>query len=192
MSRASLKIEQGGGKMMRLSLIDKLGERIFFKRIGLRLFEGLMKKYQQEKNKDTLPSLIEIVSFQMEEKAQFKMLSDMISTLDGDPTTVTPEADFILKSISSWPPLIQDQKTTFPQCLQIMLMAKLIDQTSYETVIELAEANEKASLAVKLQLALDETLHQIAKYKHWLVDLSVSSMITKSEIGIDLSKPLRH
>lgn len=177
---------------MSLSLIDKLGERIFFKRIGIRLFDGLMKKYHQETNKDALPSLIEIVSFQMEEMAQFKMLSDMISTLDGDPTALTPEADFILRSISSWPQLIQEQKTTFSQTIQIMLMAKLIDQTSYETVIELAEANEKASLAVKLQLALDETIHQIAKYKNWLMDLSVSSAIAKNEIGIDFSKPLRH
>jgi hypothetical protein len=128
----------------------------------------------------------------MEEMAQFKMLSDMISTLDGDPTALTPEADFILRSVSAWPQLIQDQKTTFSQTIQIMLMAKLIDQTSYETVIELAEANEKASLAVKLQLALDETIHQIAKYKNWLMDLSVSSAISKNEIGIDFSKPLRH
>ena len=71
--------------------IDKLGERLAFERMGVRLYEALISKFDGGFRGG--PDLGKLEEIMLEEHAHFRMLADVVTAIGGDPTVVTPSAD---------------------------------------------------------------------------------------------------
>lgn len=164
------------GKMMTGSnvFLDKLGERIAFERTGTRLYEALISKYQGTMSKKNLPPLKLIEQFHHEELLHFYMLTDVMTELGGDPTAVTPAADVAGVAAMGWVKIITDPRTTFSQSLEIILQAELVDNASWELLIDLADSVGLDELSKQFSKALEEEEVHLQHVKQWVTQLHLS------------------
>jgi hypothetical protein len=118
-------------------LIDKVGERLAFERMGTRLYDTLLLKYEASGGFAGGPSFDDLLHHRDEEFVHFQTLSDVLEQLGGDPTAVTPSADVAAVASSGILAVIADPRTSLPQCLEAMLAAELVDGNGWERLIEL-------------------------------------------------------
>ena len=83
------------------TMMDKLGERIFFERMSIRLYEGLIRKHRGDVFKSRLPDMNRIKQFHDEEKEHFQLLEKTIKQMGGDPSIMTSAAELIASSRTS-------------------------------------------------------------------------------------------
>lgn len=117
-------------------LIDKLGERLAFERSGVRLYEAFITKCNA-----ALPDLDTVLLEQIrEEEAQhFALVRNCVVAMGGDPTAQTPCADASGVAAMGLMQLINDPRSSIPQCVQAVLMAELTDVAAWDLLIKLAE-----------------------------------------------------
>ena len=122
-------------------LLDKLGERAAFERSGTRLYDAMLVKLASG-NARQLPDGLNLAALERirgEEARHFEMLSEAIEQLGGDPTTQTPCADVSGVMGGGLLQVITDPRSTVAQSLQALLAAELVDNASWELLIELCE-----------------------------------------------------
>lgn len=163
------------------ALMDKLGERAVFERIGTRLYEALIIKYEANDHKERLPQLARIEQFYLEELKHFQMISDIIKKHGGDPSSLTPAADISCVANAGWSQVIMDPRTSFLQSLEMILQAELIDNASWELLIEIAERCGQNELAIIFQQALDEEAFHLVTVKQWVQELTLNNEIISPE-----------
>jgi ferritin-like protein len=163
------KIATGGH-----AFLDKLGERIAFERTGTRLYEALLSKYNGTSNKGALPPLKLLEQFHHEECLHFYMLCDIMTEMGGDPTAMTPAADVSAVASQGWISIMADPRTTFAQCLEIILQAELVDNASWEMLIDLAETAGLDDISQQFTKALDEENFHLLNVRDWVNQLVVS------------------
>ena len=164
------------------TMIDKLGERIFFERMSIRLYEGLISKHRGDVFKSRLPDMNRIKQFHDEEKEHFELLEKTIKQIGGDPGLMTSAADLIGQEAVPWPQIINDPRTTFLQSLEVILHTELIDNSGWELLIELAERNGLGKIAIRFQQALDEENFHLLTIKQWVQELILNEEIISTEI----------
>jgi hypothetical protein len=160
-------------------LLDKLGERAAFERAGVRLYDAMLQKAQQL---DRLPGDMTIEALQSirdDEAAHFALVADAIERLGGDSTTQTPCADIAGVQGMGLLQAMTDPRTTLAQALDTLLAAELIDNASWELLIELAGGFGQDALVDDFRTALEhENLHA-ARVRGWLVaELDAVAKIT--------------
>jgi rubrerythrin len=163
------------------ALMDKLGERAVFERIGTRLYEALIVKYEASEHKERLPEIARIQQFFLEELKHFQLVSEMIIKHGGDPTALTPAADISSVASAGWSQVIMDPRTTFLQSLEMILQAELIDNAGWELLIEIAERSGLNDLAIIFQQALDEEAFHLVTVKQWVQELTLNNEIISPE-----------
>ncbi len=136
-------------------LLDKLGERLAFERSGTRLYDALIDKVDALESTGTssvpLPILIQI----REEEAQhFALVARAIQQLGGDPTVQTPCADLAGVESSGLLQAVTDPRTTVTQALHAVLIAEMADNSGWELLIALAEAQNESQMATEFRQAL--------------------------------------
>src|SRR5690606_36495794 len=108
--------------------IDKLGERLAFERGGVRLYDGLLAKYETAKtNGEPLPPREAIEAIREEELEHFRLLHDTIKELGADPAAVTPSADLAGVQALGLMQVVSDPRVRFGECLSALLAAERID-----------------------------------------------------------------
>jgi rubrerythrin len=119
-------------------LIDKLAERLAFERSGTRLYELLIAKCEvvASGNKDLLRALKKIHREEAEHMAIVKLA---LEDLGADPTAVTPCANTTAVMSMGLFQVVADPRTSIAQCLEAALVAELVDNDSWEFLIELSE-----------------------------------------------------
>lgn len=120
-------------------LLDKIAERLAFERSGVRLYDAALLKIGQL---DRLPDGMTMAALQEirdEEAAHFRLLADTIERLGGDSTAMTPCADVTGVQGMGLLQAMSDPRTTLVQALDMLLAAQLIDNASWELLVELAE-----------------------------------------------------
>lgn len=149
-------------------LLDKLGERLAFERTGVRLFDGLLAKYEAGGSWDAGPTLEELVRFRNDEARHFTMLKETIAGLGADPTAITPSADLAGVTGIGILQVISDPRTSLAQALCAHLIAEVADVSGWELLITLAEGLGHEAMGARFREALaDEVLHREAVTR-WL------------------------
>lgn len=169
-------------------LLDKLGERIAFERAGTRLYDALIAKYKAtlELGDDPLlpaPPWVQaagapaevplntLMSIRAEELAHFKMLTQAVIQMGGDPTSQTPSADVTAVASMGIMQVLNDPRTTLAQCLTAMMTAELTDNAGWELLISLAEDAGETDLVRRFESALVDEQRHLHVIKTWLTSL---------------------
>jgi rubrerythrin len=141
-------------------LIDKLADRLAFERSGTRLYEALMLKCRATAG-DNSAALEQLEHICAEELEHFHMLWECIEQLGGDPTVQTPSADVSAVASQGIPKVLLDPRTTFPQCLEAIMIAELVDNDAWERLCDLAEGFNQKEMVDRFRHALaQEKDHQ--------------------------------
>jgi rubrerythrin len=147
-------------------LMDKLGERAAFERGGARLYDALIAKVRIGP-KDGL-DLGQLQQIREQEVEHFRMVSDAIEQLGGDPTAQTPCADTSGVASMGLMQVVADPRTTIAQSLNAMLTAELTDNAGWELLIDLARASGHDDIAQRFETALTQEQEHLRKVRSWL------------------------
>lgn len=148
--------------------VDKLGERLAFERMGVRLYGALLSKLDAFGSFEGGPTREDLERIQREEYEHFRMLTSAVEQTGGDPTVVTPSADLHATMTAGVLAVMVDPRTTFAQCLEAALLAELADNAAWEVLAELASQGGDDDLAKLFLTAQREEVSHLASIKDWL------------------------
>lgn len=152
--------------------IDKLGARLAFERSGTRLYEALLTKCEAVSDgTEALPAGVTIEKLRHihdEEAAHFEMLAECLEALGADPTAQTPSADVSGVESFGIMQVLNDPRTTVPQCLDAILVAELADNAAWELLIKLAEEMKQTDMVGRFRTALAQENEHLATVKSWV------------------------
>ena len=157
-------------------LTDKLGERLAYERSGVRLYDAFLTKC-----KAALPNLDTTLLEQIrnEEAEHFALVRNCIVAMGGDPTAQTPCADASAMAAMGLMQLINDPRSSIPQCLQAVLMAELTDVAAWDLLIKIAEDAGLDNFAKEFagaKLAEDRHLEIV---KTWLEKITLENEVVQ-------------
>lgn len=148
--------------------IDKLGERLGFERSGVRLYEGLLSKLDAFGSFEGGPTRADIENILLEEHGHFRLLTEAVSQLGGDPTVMTPSADLHATMSYGVLAVMVDARTSLAQGLEAALLAELADNEGWEALIALAERNGESELSTRFSLAKQKEEEHLQNIRTWL------------------------
>lgn len=138
-------------------LIDKLGARLAFERGGVRLYDALLVKCASADGAGLSAQEVQTLEeFRQQEAAHFGLVAEVLRELGGDPTAQTPCADLVGVESAGLVQAMNDPRTNLLQGLHVMLDAELIDNASWELLIELAAAAGHKAVAERLEVGLQQ------------------------------------
>jgi len=149
-------------------LIDKLGERLGFERSGVRLYEGIVSKFDAFGGFAGGPTRAELQEILNEEFAHFALLQEPATALGADPTVLTPSADLHATMSRGILDVVADARTTLPQCLEAALLAELADNDCWRALVDLAEQAGDKPLANRFIEALLEEDKHLSLVRTWV------------------------
>jgi rubrerythrin len=149
-------------------LMDKLGERLAFERAGARLYEALLSKFDAYGSFPGGPTRDDIAHILDEEMRHFTMLAELIQTMGGDPTELTPSANVQLVASQGVGQVLVDPRTNLIQSLEAIAMAELTDNECWETLAGLARLAGQEDLAERCEDALLTEEEHLEKVRTWL------------------------
>jgi len=153
--------------------IDKLAERMAFERTGTRLYEAIRAKLAGLGGGDGIGLYdARLREIQNQETAHMELLYSCIEKLGADPTTETPSADVAGVQSLGILQVLTDPRTTISQCLNALLTAELVDNASWELLIELADEMGQQDMVNEFRIALQEEQHHLDTVRNWVVEAS--------------------
>jgi hypothetical protein len=152
------------------ALIDKIGERLYFERVGTRIYEGLIEKFRNapKEASATGASLSRLEQFHEEEFRHFAVLTEVMELLGGDPTALTPSADVQGVLSMGAPQVVLDPRTSFHQCLEAILLVELVDSDGWTNLIELTQSLGLSDVSRRFEVALAEEDVHLEDVRHWV------------------------
>lgn len=164
-AKAALGVIQGHKPAV---LLDKLGERLAFERTGVRLFDGLLAKYEAAGSWRGGPTVEELVRFREHEAEHLTLMKETLEALGADPTAMTPSADLAGVEGIGVLQVITDPRTTLAQALHAHLIAELADVAGWELLISLAEGLGHEPLVASMRDALSKEVLHRESVQRWL------------------------
>jgi ferritin-like protein len=165
-------------------LLDKLGQRAAYERTGTRLYDAALRKLASA----TLPegmTLEALAEIRDEEAAHFLLLVESIEKLGGDPTTQTPCADVSGVQGMGLLQVMGDPRTTPSQALETLLAAELIDNASWELLIQLSSGFGLDDMTRQFQSALAAEERHLANVRAWLQAAISKEAMGKAQLDAD-------
>lgn len=148
--------------------IDKLGERLAFERMGVRLYEGIIGKLDVLGSFEGGPSRGDLEHILKQEYEHFRLLTEAVAKVGGDPTVMTPSADLHATMSRGVLEVVVDSRTTLVQCLEAALVAELVDNDCWTALSELAQQGGEQELARLFEAArLEEDAH-LVNVRGWI------------------------
>jgi hypothetical protein len=152
----------------RIPVLDKLGARLQFERTGTRLYEALISKLDAYGEFDGGPSRHQLVEIRDQEHAHALLAQELIRTLGGDPTMVTPCASLQATASRGIVDVLVDPRTSLIDCLEAILAAELVDQDSWAALARSAEPLGDAGMTAKIMQAQQTEVQHLKKLRGWL------------------------
>lgn len=149
-------------------LMDKLGERLAFERMGTRLYEAVVSKYEAYGSFNGGPSRSDLIEILNEEHRHFMMLTKVMTELGGDPTAVTPSADMAAVASSGVAKVITDPRTSLLQSLEAILIAELTDRDGWYLLSSAARSAGLSDLAAQCEAAENTEEAHLTKVRSWV------------------------
>lgn len=156
-------------------LIDKLGERLAFERMGTRLYEYLITKCQAAQA-DSQISMETLKRFRDQEAHHFKIVAQALESLGADPTAETPGADISGVASMGILKVISDPRTTVAQSMEAILAAELLDHASWELLIKLADGMGLDQMVADFRTALEEENNHVRQMREWNEQLALKQL----------------
>jgi hypothetical protein len=151
-----------------VQFVDKLGERLAFERMGTRLYQALISKYDVFGGFDGGPTRADLERIMLDEYAHFRLLVQAATESGADPTVVTPSADLAATMSHGILAVLVDPRTTFVQSLEGILHAELVDNDCWETLMQLAQLRGDEGLANSFASALADEVRHLRLVRSWL------------------------
>jgi len=148
--------------------LDKLGARIGFERSGTRLYEALLSKFDIHGSFTGGPSREELEQIHHDELEHFHMLTEAMVSLGGDPTALTPAGNVQAVLSQGAFNIVTDPRTTLPECLEAALTAELVDNDSWEALVDMASIAGEDELMTRFGNALAQEQEHLMKVRAWL------------------------
>lgn len=148
--------------------LDKLGERLAFERTGVRLFDGLITKYDVLGSWEGGPTRELLVEFREDELRHFHVLKCAMESLGADPTALTPSGDIVGVEGMGLVQVINDPRTTLPQALHAQLVAELADNEGWDMLVALAETLGHDAMADDFRDAMRAEEKHLAHVRQWV------------------------
>jgi hypothetical protein len=148
--------------------IDKLGERLAFERTGVRLYEAVISKYGAFGSFEGGPEQSELEEMMMDEHEHFRLLSNVVKNIGGDPTVITPSADLQATMSKGIAEVMVDARTTFVQCLDALLVAELADNEGWEGLIAMARQNSQDGIIPSFERAAQDETRHLKNVRRWI------------------------
>lgn len=155
-----------------LALLDKLGARLAFERIGVRLYEALLSKHDAYGAFQGGPSRDDLRLIRDQEHRHMQLAEELVRALGGDPTTVTPTANLQATASRGIGDILVDPRTTLIECLEAILVAELADHESWEMLAAHAVQAGQQELETRLREAERTEAEHLAKVRRWLTAAS--------------------
>jgi rubrerythrin len=147
--------------------LDKLGERLAYERAGTRLYQALLAKYDALGAFDGGPTRDEILRIHEDELRHFGLLLDAIRSLGGDPTAATPSADIQAIASSGLVHVLHDPRTSAAECLDAIVIAELVDNDAWGTLVDLAGRLGRAEMAAEFEEARETEADHLRRVRRW-------------------------
>lgn len=152
-------------------LIDKLGERLAFERGGVRLYDALITKC---KSAEPVLYIETLEQFRNDEIEHFALVQDCIVSMGGDPTAQTPCADSSGMAAIGLMQVLNDPRSSIPQCVEVILMAELADSAAWELLTELVDESGLSDYVDRFYQAKLTEDHHVHTIKNWLERLTLN------------------
>ena len=152
----------------RLPLLDKLGARLAFERMGVRLYDALVSKLDAYGTYQGGPSRDDLTQIRDEEHRHMQLVEKLIQSLGGDPTVVTPCANLQATASRGINDVLVDPRTNLVECLDAIMVAELADHESWEMLAALSETKNIEGLDAQLRAAERTEAEHIEKVRGWL------------------------
>jgi hypothetical protein len=149
-------------------LLDKLGARLAFERTGVRLYEGLLAKFDAFGEYPGGPKRSELVGMLADEHRHFKLLSALVDRLGGDPTAVTPAADVASVLATGVVQVIADPRTTLAQGLEAISTAELTDNEGWTMLTLLGRELLVDDVVEQFEAAEQTERVHLGRVRQWL------------------------
>ncbi len=157
-------------------LMDKLSERAAFERGGTRLYEALINKLNSTTAGVDGVSAEQLLEIRDDEAEHFRLVSETIRDLGGDPTAQTPGADLVGVEAHGLVQVVSDPRTSFTESLHAVLVAELTDVDAWALLIKLAEASGEDDMAERFRGAMAEEDEHLAKVRRWYQQLTIGTV----------------
>jgi rubrerythrin len=165
MAKAAMDMLKGGRATV---FVDKLGQRLGFERTGTRLYELALSKLDVFGTWDGGPSREQLEKIRLDELSHMALVKRTIEKLGADPTALTPAAELQANLSEGVPRMLADPHVNLLQSLEGLLTAELVDNASWELLIELARELGHQAIAEDFQRALDVEQEHLALVRAWL------------------------
>ena len=149
-------------------LMDKLGQRLAFERMGTRLYEALLFKLEADGGYSGGPTKEGLQEILNEEHRHFVLLTEAIKHLAGDPTAMTPSADLSATASQGLLQVITDARTSLMQGLEAILIAELTDLDGWGLLGQLARGAGEMGLAEQFEEAERREEVHLRKVRTWI------------------------
>ena len=150
-------------------LVDKLGERLAFERIGVRLYQALIDKASALATQQRMPfSVDELQRIRDDELAHMHVLASALDSLGADSSAQTPAAAVSALAISGLMQVLTDPRTTLVHCLEAMLIAELADDASWDLLISLTAEADQDQFLPQFHSARDSEKAHVRQIRGWL------------------------
>lgn len=156
-------------------LLDRLGQRLAFERTGVRLYEGLITKFENAPLVPEDMTLEMLERIRDDEAAHFALVKDAIQQMGGDPTAMTPAADVAGVTAMGIIQVVSDPRTTLLHSLEAILSAELTDNAAWELLIEVANELGQDDLVAKFTEALATEQVHLERVESWILSLTLAN-----------------
>ena len=182
-AKATLELLQGHKANV---FIDKLGERLAYERAGTRLYDALLAKFEAADIHAGGPLRADLELIREQEHQHVLLVRDALRELGADPTAMTPGADLVGVAGQGWVQSLADPRTTFTQCLDVMMIAESGDVEGWALLVELASSLGFDELAQKFRQANIVEEEHAMKVRGWLL----ASVL--GQAGVSPTPPREH
>lgn len=148
--------------------LDKLGERLAFERTGTRLYGALLSKFDASETLPGGPTRSDLEKIKLEEAAHFEMLNEVMISMGGDPTALTPSADVAAVSSMGLLQVLSDPRMSLKQSLEAILVAELVDNECWDALIDLARSESNSGIVRRFEQALAEEEVHLENVRRWV------------------------
>ncbi|MDB4943342.1 MAG: hypothetical protein JWP97_2876 [Labilithrix sp.] len=155
-------------------LIDRLGQRLAFERMGTRLYGALISKLKASQPLPGGPTLEDLERIQRQELEHFEMLREHMLAMGADPTAMTPSADVSAVSSLGLLQVIGDPRMNLKQSLEAILVAELVDNDAWALLAAIARGEGQEALATRCEVALAQEEEHLANVRAWVQGSTVN------------------
>jgi rubrerythrin len=152
----------------RLALLDRLGARLAFERVGVRLYDAMISKYDAYGSYTGGPTRDELMELREAERDHVHLLRELVLAQGGDPTAITPSANLQLVATRGLLDVVVDPRTTLVECLDAALLAELADLESWRRLAALAHELTEDTLGARLERAAETEEAHLSRVRGWV------------------------